>query len=197
MTTTYSNMLTILDSTDFTHIMNTRNQLVQMGTKIVPQLIESLRCASVKQAINLVTILGEIKDERAVSPLCDLLLNHNNLMIRSKSAEALGCFNNTQTIDALIQSLNNPQESEVVMMWVVTSLGTISDSRTYHALVTYLEQIDSSTMQYMTIRALGNLGNKNAIPYIAPYLHSSDHHVRRDAEITLSQLGYDVSSKEE
>jgi len=167
-----------------------------MGTAIVPQVIESLTYTSVKQMISLITILGEIKDERAITPLCDLLLNHNNLMIRSKAAEALGCFHNPQTIDALIQSLNNPQESEVVMMWVVASLGTISDSRTYTALISYLEQIESSTMQYMTIRALGHLGNKNAIPYIAPFLNNDDHHVRRDAEIALSHLGYGMSSKE-
>ena len=71
-----------------------KGQLVKIGHSAVPALINTLSTTSVDKQITVIEALGEIKDDRAVEPLLELLEHGKTSDVRGVSATALGQMRN-------------------------------------------------------------------------------------------------------
>lgn len=67
--------------------------------------------------------LGEIKDSRAVAPLCDVLVNEDSVYVKIAAAEALGKIGDINAVPSLLSALGVTQYD--VISAAVTALGKI------------------------------------------------------------------------
>lgn len=175
-----------LGAQDFLEVVEARSELINLGSQIVEKLILAVPTGNVKQIANAIIVMGKIGDTRFLDSLCALLQHHENIVIRSNAAKILGNFPSEQAIETLIGKLEH--DNEMVTMWISVSLGKIGGQEAKHALLKYLNLPPSSTMCYMTIRALGDIGDADLAPIIKPYLTHEKDHVRNDAQLALEKI---------
>lgn len=166
-------------------------KLVAIGTDIVPDLLNTLTTASPRQQANIIAVLTEIGDSRAARPLCQML-SSPSLIVRMSAAKALGSFYDQEVDAALRQHLND--SSEIVRMWVITSLGKLKVMKAIPILLHLLQTTSSNTTRYMILQALGEYGEPDLATYILPYCDHTDHHVRNYAQAALIKLGHPFQS---
>lgn len=164
-----------------------RQRLVAYGSASVEPLIAICESGSPLQTANAIVVLGEIGDRRAIDVLIRSLA-HKSLLCRINAAQILGSFDDACVVQALLDHL--PSAHELVQIWIVNSLGVIGNASCIKPLLDLLHQTASSSLRYMIIRALGDLGDPRTIADIMPYLEDDDHHVRYDARVALEKLGY-------
>lgn len=175
-----------LGAQDFLEVVEGRSELINLGSPIVEPLISATLTGTVKQIANAIIVMGEIGDTRFLDSLCALLQHHENIVIRSNAAKILGNFPSGQAVETLISKLEH--DNEMVTMWITVSLGKIGGQDAKQALLKYLNLPPSSTMTYMTIRALGDIGDADLAPIITPYLTHEKDHVRNDAQLALEKI---------
>jgi HEAT repeat protein len=92
--------------------------------------------------------------------------------------------------DQALAELSGPA-SEPLKLESIRVLGRVKDKlgerRAFNALVALLTERSNSPLR-AAIGALGEYGDKAAIPLIEPKTHHSLHFVRRDAEAALARL---------
>lgn len=177
-----------LTSTDLVEVQVARQTLIQMGEQIRDDLLSVIETGTDKQIANAVIVMGEIGDTCYEETLCQFLQRHENCVVRFNAAKMLGKFCSEQVIETLASHLEH--DNEMVGMWILSSLGTIGGERAKQALLDYLQLPPSHTMCYMTLRALGDIGDEDLVPIITPYLKHSKHHVRTDAQLALEKIEY-------
>ncbi len=94
-----------------------KDQLVKAGKEAVQPLIDALKDEHAKYYA--IRALGEIKDERAIEPLANILLD-KNYGPRRYAAIALGSIRSPKAIPPLQKALND--EKEFVIEDVLTAL---------------------------------------------------------------------------
>jgi len=180
-------LLQELDGNDVLARIAVQKRLLACGPAAVEPLITLLSAGTIKQVACAITVLGESGDRRAIEPLIQML-RAAHVLLRMNAAKALVKFNEPQVITALLESLND--RDELVQSWVLTSLGALGNREVVRPIVAFLEHTPSPDMRYMAIRALGSLGDPQAIVHILPYRDDENHHVRADASKALASLGY-------
>ncbi len=174
-----------LDSMDHETRARAHNQLVALGPQAVETLIETIRRAEGRKCWLSVHALAEIRDERVVPALIELL-NSQHVIVRQTVAEILGKIGDPRAVAPLIGSLN--EGPVTVQMWAATSLGLLGDPRAITPLIDALQSTFSSTIRHTIIRALENIGDSRAVPYIVPFLEDEDPHVRSRSEKAIQTL---------
>ena len=180
-------LLQQLDGNDVLIRLAVHDRLIAYGAAVVEPLIALLRDGTTKQAACAITVLGAIGDHRAIEPLIGML-HASHVLIRMNAAKALSSFGEPAVLTALLDSLND--RDELVQSWVLNSLGALGNRQVVGSIIAFLEHTPSPDMRYMAIRALGDLGDQQAIAHILPYLADENHHVKADAEKALARLGY-------
>lgn len=161
-------------------------QLIEQGDRITTTLLQRLsENGSMRQKTNIIAVLEELRDARAIPALIDAL-THSNLTMRLAAAKALGSFPGTQAYTALIERLY--QETGLVETWILISLGKLRDPRTVEPLLDLLYRTSNAPTRYMVIRVLGELGDPAVIPHIRSFIDDLDAHVRQSACTALEQL---------
>ncbi|MEM2923857.1 MAG: HEAT repeat domain-containing protein [Candidatus Nitrosocaldus sp.] len=103
-----------------------------------------------------VCILVEIAEgEDAVEPICDVLLNDPNALVRHEAAFSLGQMGYTKAVDALIHAMLN-DESQFVRHEAAIALGVIGSERARGALIKALNDVSKEVRESAQI-ALVNL----------------------------------------
>jgi HEAT repeat protein len=103
------------------------------------------------------------------------------------SAKALGALRCPEAVAGLLQWLAAEPDT-MVLIWIALSLGKLGDHSATEALIALLQTAQSETLRYSVVRALGDLGDKRAIPAIRPYLVDPDRHVSKHAQQALTML---------
>ncbi len=122
--------------------------------------------------------------ERAVEPLIALLLDDDDVGVRSEAAFALGEMGDERAVEPLISLLGD--EDFAITENAADALGRIGGERAVEPLIAYLGRVGGG----IAIELLGKIGDERAVePLIALLLDGDDSDVRSDAAIALGRIG--------
>ncbi|MFH1374467.1 MAG: HEAT repeat domain-containing protein [bacterium] len=154
--------------------------LVRIGAPAIQSLVEALESDDPDVRKFVVDVLGLIKDESAVKPLCKSLSDENDNVVCS-AAEALGEIGSSKAISELVAAYQRCEDSR---LQVIEALGKIGDPSSLDMLFGFLKT-DDPVILYAAIEAIGNIGLKNSIEKLLAYL---DHEDRTIAEAALTAI---------
>lgn len=146
------------------------------------------------------TILGNIKDERAIVPLMYVMNDREeSYRLRLWAAEALGKIGNNQAVLPLMKIVSDEEEKSVYLKEsAAKALGMIGDERAVDSLIDILETrqgvIDKFTfLKEKVIEALGKLTHKKErrIRALKSVLLDESPDVRASAVDALSEMDDD------
>ncbi|MGK7875693.1 MAG: HEAT repeat domain-containing protein [Xenococcaceae cyanobacterium] len=159
----------------------------------IPRLIGILGEEDVVYRRAAVKALGVIGLD-AVPPLVELLLNSDNVTIRTSCAKALAqvAFNHpevpfpTEGVQGLKTALNDP--NPVVYIATVMALGEVG-SPVLDILIEALKTTDNPALAVAIVNALGSIGDNRATEVLATLANdeSADSYVRESATSALSR----------
>jgi len=135
---------------------------------------------------NAIYYLGEHKEKLAVPMLIELLNNDQPKETRLMAIESLGKIGNGSSVDALVSALI--EKDNEIRIAAIEALGKIKDPKAVKPLITILNDIDNRDIQIPTIWALGNIGDKNAIPVLTKLLGAQDKDIRYNANQALKKM---------
>lgn len=115
-------------------------------------------------------------------------LNSPGSSYRIKAAEALGNYGNTEAVPYLIECLERETDSGVLYV-VVCSLAKLKDKSSVPSLVALLE-CEDRWIRRGAAKALGAIGDRDAILHIRPMLSDSNPRVRASAAEALGMMSY-------
>ncbi|PLX18237.1 MAG: hypothetical protein C0601_05230 [Candidatus Muiribacterium halophilum] len=101
---------------------------------------------------------------RMLNILGNMLLNHEDKWHRASAAYALGAIKNSNSINALIDSLKKETDIDVIRN-SVKSLGRIGDPGVSDFLIRYFNTTNDE-MKLLIIDSLGHIGNHDSIPFL-------------------------------
>jgi HEAT repeat protein len=180
-------LLACLDSTKLQTRLDARHQLIELSEAAVESLIALVDRGTGWGAAEAAIALGDIGDRRACQPLIRALNTGSTAILRQNAAEALGDLGDPLALDALLAAL--PREVGLVQVWIVNALGKLRDRRAVRPLLDALYAADSnSSIRYLIIRALGDIGDPQVIETILTFKEDDDHHVRSDVEKAVAKL---------
>ncbi|MFC1977769.1 HEAT repeat domain-containing protein [Chloroflexota bacterium] len=141
--------------------------LKEVGEPAVMPLIAVLSGGNEPIIWEVSTILGEIRDKRAVKPLITLLLDESKYDSKKGGyvAVALGRIGDTGAVEPLIELASKHIEDMLTCM-SVRALGDIGDHRAVDALIAILDDertIECSHLRLETCWALGKIRDVRAI----------------------------------
>ncbi len=194
------------------------DELVEIGSPAVPQLVELLNNGEYKVRMAAATTLGEIGDDQAIEPLIESLsdtsknvqrvttvalikigegtvsalldaLIGKDQLARKWAAEALGSIGDASVAQQLIARLNDPNIE--VQRAVVTALGDLKSKRAIEPLIKVLES-DNIELARAATEALGQIRSNVAIDPLVAALSSFSEDVRSAAAQALAHIGSDA-----
>jgi HEAT repeat protein len=148
--------------------------------------LQELKSENVMVRNNAIYYLGENKEKLAVPMLIELLNNDQPKEIRLNAIEALGKIEEAISVEALVALLN--EEDKEIKMAAVEALGKIKDPKAVKPLINVLNNKD---IKITALWAIGNIGDKSAIPHLTKLFDDQDEYVRYNASQSLKKIGYD------
>lgn len=107
------------------------NSLYNFGPIIVDELISLLNEDNLNLRLNLIELLGEIGDNKAIESILPFL-NDENIFVRIAAVRSLGGFDDEQIIEPLIANLND--KSYMLRNAIVEVLGSFNNEKAKDAL---------------------------------------------------------------
>ena len=154
--------------------------LVKIGDDAVPPLLAELENDDHDVRKFIVDILGLLKAQEAVKPLCHRLWDENTNVVCS-AAEALGEIGDPAAAPHLIAAFDKIPDAQ---LQAVEALGKLGDKSVLPKLIEMLDT-DDPMIAYVAVEAIGRIGSKDALPQFATYLEHKD---RLLAEAALSSI---------
>ncbi|HEY9864394.1 MAG TPA: HEAT repeat domain-containing protein [Candidatus Obscuribacterales bacterium] len=191
MTITPESVQQLLSSSDLGDRLSGVNQLRNLPPAIAFELIQApikdsnsrVRYAAVSQ----MATLGEQNLETSYEILRHHLLNDSEIDVQAAAADALGALKLKDAFDDL-QNLYNTTPEWLVKLSIVAAVGVIEEPRAFGLLETALQD-DNSLIQTVAISALGELGDRRAVPLLVPFVTNSDWQIRYRVAQALGRLG--------
>lgn len=186
----YARVLVRLFSLEHEEIINLVIEgFIDLGSKSIDVLLESLRSPSASVRKNAARALGYIHDNRSTIPLIELLKDEE-LSVRRAAAEALGMLQDKRAIEPLVQSLlDNVERVRQSAMDALAKFGKLASSPLLNAMS---HERNKYTLRAI-IRTLGSIGDVKAVPALIEKLSSSYFIVRRAAQHALIPFGPSIS----
>jgi HEAT repeat protein len=161
-----------------------KKSLVELGPQAVEPLLLSLRNNN-HHRDRLISVLGEIKDSRAVAPLIGLLKDQNH-HVREQAVAALGKIKEPIAIDPL--SDLSTDQYEGVQMMAVKALANFEDPGAAHALIKFLNA-DNKGVKSEAVLALVRAGDIVIDQIIKELVNrNNDYGMRSSCADTLAQI---------
>jgi HEAT repeat protein len=191
MTITPESVQQLLGSSDFGDRLRGVNQLRELPPAIAFELIQvpikdsnsRVRYAAISQ----MATLGVQNLEVSYQVLHYYLLNDPEIDVQAAAADALGALKLKDAFDDL-QNLYNTTPEWLVKLSIVAAVGVIEEPRAFDLLEIALQD-DNTLIQTVAISALGELGDRRAVPLLVPYVTNSDWQIRYRVAQALSRLG--------
>jgi len=151
--------------------------------------ISDLKSENVVAQRDAIFWLGEKKKKAAVSPLMDLLAIQRPKVIRLEAIIALGKIGASDPVDRLISILEETDND--ILVAVIEALGKIEDPKAVKPIADLLTNnaLRNGAARITAIWALGNIGDRNAIPILTRLSGESDRFIAANASIALKQIG--------
>lgn len=129
-----------------------------------------------QQQAFIVRLLGRTRDERAVEPLIDKLIQ-DTVTMQGAAAEALGYIGDERAVAPLLLFLNDT--SDALRELAIEALGRLGDKRAVDAVIAALDD-EHEWVRRAACVALGQLGEKRAVEPLATAL-GDEHSIVQDA----------------
>lgn len=149
---------------------------------------------------NVVILLGEIGDERALDPLIGLLDRGSKFVDDKSIVEALGKIGSQRAADAIIKSVDNTDS--FTRLTAAKVLSGFGDARAVELLIDLLKDNDVD-IRLEALRALRGIGDERAMePLINLYRNSKDvvygpeRQIKEASLLAVSELKYSEKSTE-
>jgi HEAT repeat protein len=152
---------------------------------------EALLCAQINlflQTDQPVYALATYRTLKEANPKTDYLaqaITEGNTVVRVNAAKALGLLRDTESVRALVEASDDPEQQ--VRQAVVLALGDLQSSDGIPALIKSLRDEDWF-VRAEAATALGKVGNVNSVPLLFPLLNDKDTYVRNSARKALIEL---------
>ena len=127
--------------------------------------------------------LGTLLDERVSAPLL-AALDDENAEVRLQTATALGPLKAANTVDKLIELIENPLEDPSVQAACVTALGLIGDKRAEPVLLNVL-RTETGDIYGNAITALGKLKSTAAVDELIKILEDQSLEMDHATNVTV------------
>jgi len=155
----------------------------RLGPRAVPGLIDGLNDPHPKVRWHSASLLGRMRDQRAVAPLIASLEDSE---VQYEAVSALGEIGDSRAVDSLIPLLKN--EDAGLRFRAAQALGQIGDKRAFEPLLALREDSDLYPRAH-AVEALGRLGDERAFHILLQILESKeDSWVRSMAAESLGHL---------
>ena len=158
--------------------------LVNLGSAAVPDLITVMQTQTGRKAWQTASVLAQINDARWIPPM-RAMVKSQNITLASVAAAALEQFG-AQEVDTLLRAL--PNAPTLVQMQIASILERLGDKRAVQPLMRLLRKTDSSDLRHVVIHALGTLGDARALPLIQHFSDDDNVHVRKRAHDAITRL---------
>ena len=114
-----------------------------------------------------VSVLGSLKDSRAVDPLVAILADaENDRQLRSAAGVALGAIGDGQAREPLERILLDEDSHVQLRQQVAYALGLLGDTQAAPALIKVLEGAQDRDLVRLAVEALGKVGDQSALPAV-------------------------------
>jgi HEAT repeat protein len=158
--------------------------LIAMGPRAVPLLLEIVTQGAHDAAVTAVRVLGEIRDTRATPILLQMLTRSDDLNMRAQAAGALGKTGGPEVPAALVAALDDPAWQ--VRAQAANSLGTLGGDDAVTALARAIHD-ESWWVRRNCADALARLGERG-LRMLVSLQSSSDPYVRDRCRAVLEAL---------
>jgi HEAT repeat protein len=115
------------------------------------------------------------------------LLNSTDPRVQWQAAEALGACGEG-AVPSLLGVLKSPFIP--VRLGAIEALGMIRDTRAISPLIVVLGHDRSLEVRWAAILALGEIGSRDTIPHLVPFLRDPNRYLRYGAATALGRLGW-------
>ena len=140
-------------------------------------------------AIAAIKALGNLRGNKGVEPLIELLEDHNtNINIIHIVISTLGMLRDNRATDTLIKHLKS--ENVIVRRRAAEDLGNLNDEKAVNPLINVLNDSDWRVVRY-SILSLGQLRDKRAIKKLEQLLKSDNEEIAISVSIALEKIQYD------
>ncbi len=173
-----------LDKADINVRQIARRSLIAYDGDISELMINIMFEQQGRRSWEAAIILTERRDERAIGAMIQMLTSRHPVL-GQVAAEALTGYG-SRFLDTLIDAL--PNCTYLTQIAIIGALERIGDRRAVVPLVKFLQVIEQQVLLYTTIRALGVLGDPEAINSIRAYINHENSHVAKHARMALQQL---------
>jgi HEAT repeat protein len=157
--------------------------LGQIGIESVPLLLEALQDPYYQVRVTAADALGQIRDQRALAPLVNLLIEDEDEEVRSRAAHALGELRNPVTTGVLVRALHD--QYPVVRGAAARALGITGNRQGIGPLVALFESGDRATTEDV-VWALRMLGADQDLALQAS--DTTDEGRKKAAETLLARI---------
>ena len=209
-------LLAKLETDDSASRKQTREEILALGPKVVPHLLERIEDPEFLVRWKVVNLLGYLKDTRAMIPLVDRVVADSNPHVRWRGLWALAVMRQDDAITAELRRrmedealrwhaavglsmFGSPEAIPVLLegissddAWIrfeaVNGLGRSFDDQTSTALLTLLEHPGLKTRQETTM-SLGKIRDEVAVQGLIKALEDSSASVRWRAAMNLKLAG--------
>jgi HEAT repeat protein len=148
--------------------------LVELGSDVVPHLIEEFDQISGSARLYVVRAFGMIGDNRAVSLLLELVAGDSleeYIFVSSLAAKSLGQIGDEAAVEGLVGLLGHERSGPRRM--AATVLGNIGSDQAVQGLIDALNDTDPRT-RVLSARALEQIGTPRAIAAVAVWRERQD-----------------------
>ncbi|HIE24921.1 MAG TPA: HEAT repeat domain-containing protein, partial [Anaerolineales bacterium] len=143
--------------------------LVRLGTKAIPALNSAMQNASFSIQKEIIPILGQMKNQEALSSLFKMVKNEN-YKLQILAIKALGKIGDPQAVPHLLTTLNDADPD--VRIAAVITLGKFHDPKSYVNIADLLEDAEIN-VRIATAKTLEEINDPSAIPYLIEALYDS------------------------
>lgn len=152
------------------------NQIIELGDdRIVNVLIKKLKHRNYWVRRNAISVLGYIGDNKAISPLMQILTNETDTWLYKEAAYALARMEEHQSIPIIVSDLRG--ENKELQIAAAEALGYFKSDVAVNALLEALDEQDRIVL-WIVAKTLGHLRNPQAIRPLLTYVH--DIHKSRE-----------------
>jgi len=163
---------------------------VALGRTATPALRRAMEGSSPRRARIAANLAGEIQDARAVPALSRLLLEHEDVDVRSEAARALATIGDERALAALEAGLESPHEDvSRLCAWCLSVTGRSDAARALTGALRRARRARRIGLAGAVIRSLGELGREEPVPELRRILERRSLFRRRELhELKLQAL---------
>jgi HEAT repeat protein len=161
------------------------------GSEALDPLLESIRHGTAFASAYSLTVLGAIRDLRAMPLALDALADASP-SVRVAATKCLWYFRKPSTVPALVVALDDPDPE--VCRSAASALGFIGSAEAVIPLMTFYERGDADS-KVAALYALGDIGDPRSLPLAREALVGNIRKLRKVAKSAMAK--YDIKRRNE